>query len=237
MTLIRISFFVINLNTVIHFKTANGKILAGSRLSKLYTNVNRYDNIITLMLKNIKSKKFLLLSLLAILVLAGGGLAAQQLLKKDEKKLTGNSQPNENSQEATGVADKNDSEQPTGSESQNPAIVNREQQTQNQQQRGDDRKLVKPVITYAGQYGGQVEVGGYVPGVFEDGGTCTAKFTNGGKTITKSVNSVKNVNSNDCPVMIAKNEEFSPRGTWSVTITYESTIAAGTSDPKSIEVK
>ncbi len=105
------------------------------------------------------------------------------------------------------------------------------------QERGDNRNVVKPIITYAGQYGPQIEVGGYVPGVFEEGGTCTAKFTNGSNSFSKSIKAIRSANSTDCPAMVASAEEFSPKGSWSVVILYDSTTSAGISDSRTIEVR
>lgn len=99
------------------------------------------------------------------------------------------------------------------------------------------KKAVKPTITYAGLYGGVVEVGGYVDGVFEDGGTCTATFSQGSISFSKTVTSVKNINSLDCPVMSANKNEFDQAGKWSVIVSYSSSSSEGKSDPKEIEVK
>lgn len=99
------------------------------------------------------------------------------------------------------------------------------------------KKVVTPVITYAGQYGPQVEVGGYVPGIFELGGTCTAMLTRGAKTITKTVDAVREGNSVDCPTLAVNNSEFPEKGTWTVKLCYNSSTAAGTSGDKQVEVK
>ncbi len=95
---------------------------------------------------------------------------------------------------------------------------------------------VKPVITYAQQYGQVVEVGAEVP-VFENGGTCTATFTLGAATVTKTVQAVTNVNRVNCPVMAAEASEFYPKGSWSVTVGYKSASTSGTSDSRLVEVK
>lgn len=115
-------------------------------------------------------------------------------------------------------------------------IIKRDQDLQNQPPTSG-KKTVKPIITYAGIYGPQAEVGANVPGVFEDSGACVATFTNGSTSFSKSVIAVKNVSSNSCPVMAAKNEEFSSKGIWSVVVTYSSTTSTGASDTKSFEVK
>lgn len=114
-------------------------------------------------------------------------------------------------------------------------IVNSEQNVASQPQ-ANGKKSVKPTITYVGQYGRQIEVGAYI-NVFEDNGLCTAKFINGSKVVTKTVKALRNVNTTDCPAMIATNEEFQPKGTWLVTVTYDSQATTGTSDSRQLEIK
>jgi cytoskeletal protein RodZ len=99
------------------------------------------------------------------------------------------------------------------------------------------KKSVKPVITYAGVYGDNIEVGSYVNDVYEDGGTCTATFSLGSATFTKSVSAVKNVSNMSCPVIQVPKSQFNPMGNWTVKVSYDSANANGTSDNKIIEVK
>jgi hypothetical protein len=94
----------------------------------------------------------------------------------------------------------------------------------------------KPIITYAGQYGQEVEVGAYI-NVFEENGNCTATFTKGSLVVTKSVKSVRGASSTDCPVMSADASEFSQKGTWTVKVNYRSPSTTGVSDPRQVEIK
>lgn len=98
------------------------------------------------------------------------------------------------------------------------------------------KQTVKPVITYAQQYGQSVEVGAEVS-VFEEGGTCTATFALGSSKITKTVQAVMNVNRVNCPAMVADVSEFNPKGDWSVIVTYNSGSVSGASNPMMIGVK
>lgn len=120
---------------------------------------------------------------------------------------------------------------------------NKQKIVQQQEQEGNrestptgTKQTVKPTIIYAGQYGGSVEVGAEVA-VFEDGGTCTATFTSGSSTLTRSVQGVRNVNRVTCPTITVNTAEFNPKGSWSVTVTYDSTSTAGTSNPQTIAVE
>lgn len=117
-------------------------------------------------------------------------------------------------------------------------LVNRQDQEVNRKsQFTSTKKIVIPTITYAGQYNTVIEVGGYVDGVFESEANCTATFTKDTLIFTKSVIAVQNINSMDCPVMQAAASEFSSKGSWSITVSYNSSTAAGSSDTRSIEVK
>lgn len=112
-------------------------------------------------------------------------------------------------------------------------IENENNQTNNPQ---TGQKQVKPIITYAGQYGDVIEVGGYVD-IFEDGGRCIVTFSNSTTSFSKEVNANKGAQSVDCPVMKALVGEFNSKGSWDVNLKYESSSSAGLSDSRKIEVK
>ncbi len=81
-------------------------------------------------------------------------------------------------------------------------IVNRDERLnskENETAKPDSRKSLSPTITYLGQYGSAIEIGGYTEGVYETEGTCTVTYVRGSEKITKSVSAVRNVNSMDCP--------------------------------------
>jgi cytoskeletal protein RodZ len=171
------------------------------------------------------SKKVALIALAVILV--GGGVA-YITVKRHEAQQTPNSPIN------LKPATKQDKQRAEDNKSR---IVKEETSQNSQPQTTNTKKSVTPTITYAGQYGDSVEVGGYVSGIFEDGGTCTATFTQNGASITKTSSGVENANSVSCPAITAKAEEFSPRGTWKVTLSYSSATASGVSESRNIEVK
>lgn len=98
-------------------------------------------------------------------------------------------------------------------------------------------KNVKPIITYAGQFGSDIEIGGYVPGIMEDGGECTAQLKKDGVVLEKRVKSIRNANSVDCPAMIFELSKIPSKGIWSVTIAYYSSSASGVSEVKNLEIK
>lgn len=182
-----------------------------------------------------KDKRKLLALLILSVILIGGGIYAYKQNRSDNatgKTQTGSQTDTINLEPAT-EADKKRSDE------NKQEIVERDQNVQNQQPSGTTKQSVKPVISYASQLytSGAVEVGAYVNGVFEDGGTCTATFKLGSSSFIKSVTAVKNVNAVNCPVMSATANEFTPKGTWSVTVSYDSKTASGLSDARQIEVK
>lgn len=171
-----------------------------------------------------KNKKILLLGLAAALIIAGGALYAFANQSDDPQTETVNLDPSTR-QDAKRV------------EENKQRIVEKESQENSQAaQPGNNKQTVKPIITYADQYGQAVEVGAYVT-VFEDNGACTATFTNAGQSIKKTVNAVRNANTTNCPVMTASSNEFSPKGNWSVVVSYDSPTSSGQSDAKIIEIK
>lgn len=124
-------------------------------------------------------------------------------------------------------------------ESNKNAIVSKDEQLKAQtgSTASTSLKSVKPVITYAGVYGDNIELGGYVNDVFEDGGKCTAVFKKDDQSLSKVVNSVKNNTAVDCPAMSVPRNEFKSSGIWSLAIEYSSSTAKGVSDSRTLEVK
>jgi len=132
------------------------------------------------------------------------------------------------------------------------STINLEPATPEEKQAAEDRKdeianeqqsqntpagaKVTPIITYAGQYGSNIEVSAYVPGIIENGGTCTLTAQKGSSKLTKTVAGVDNAQNTSCPTFIVSRMEFSSTGTWTVTVSYSSTDYSGTSASKALEV-
>jgi hypothetical protein len=107
---------------------------------------------------------------------------------------------------------------------------------QSNSSQGADLKSVSLVIVDAAQYDQQVEVRAYVAGVVENGGTCTYTFTSGSSKVTKQTKAVADATTTRCPTLDVAKSEFSV-GNWSVSVSYKSLTAQGTSSAKSFEVK
>jgi hypothetical protein len=112
--------------------------------------------------------------------------------------------------------------------------IAKEQEQSNNQLAGTK---VTPVITYAGQYGGNIEVSAYIPGIIENGGTCTLTAVKGSSKVTKQVTGVDNAQNTSCPTFIVPRGDFDSAGTWAITISYSSGSYSGESASKTLEVK
>lgn len=108
---------------------------------------------------------------------------------------------------------------------------------ENEQNRNSSNKQpVKPNITYAGVYSGNVEVGGYVSGIYEEGGTCTLTLRKNEKTMTTQVQAERGATSTDCPTLSIASSGLE-KGTWYATMSYSSSSTEGSSEQKPIEVR
>jgi cytoskeletal protein RodZ len=176
-------------------------------------------------IKKPKNKKLLIVTLVLIVVAGIGLFVFYQNTKNSE------SEPQ--------VSDPTINLDPPTEEDLKRAADNKEQIVADQEKnnnRTQTASSVKPVITYADQYGDTIEVGGYIS-LFEENGTCTATFTQGAKRITKSVKAVRNAQSTDCPVMAVPVSQFNPKGNYSVTISYSSPSNNSISEARQITVR
>lgn len=108
-------------------------------------------------------------------------------------------------------------------------------QTSNNDEQHPSTK-VKPIITSAGFYDGNVEVSARVPGVFEENGTCILTLTKGSQRVSTSKKAIQNVSEMSCGYMTIPRSKLSS-GTYKATVTYKSTALSGTSEPKTITVQ
>lgn len=183
--------------------------------------------------KNV-SKKIILVALAVILVIAFG---VYYLLDRKNNSEQAVENPGQNQQQEDINFNPPTPEDAQRAEENKEQIIQGQQNTPVGQTTPDGKKSVKPTITYAGQYGDQVEVGAYVSGVLEDFGVCKAIFQKGSEAMTVQVEAVRGASSMDCPVMGVPVNELKQKGTWSVTVSYSSTSASGVSDSRQLEVK
>lgn len=173
--------------------------------------------------KTDKKKPAIAFSLLLIFVTAGAFLF---LLKH-----TGREQAKTNNTPATNNTSPINYNPPTQEEideteryKQNLPDVNKDPQ-----QDTDTLKKVTPIITFADA----TEISGFVPGIVENDGTCTAKITHGSTSFTKSAKAFGNVNTTNCEPITLTTADFGESGTWTVSLSYKSTVSSGNSQTTS----
>lgn len=98
-------------------------------------------------------------------------------------------------------------------------------------------KQVTPVIVDAGQYGSNIEVRSYVPAIAEDGGSCTFTFSQGSQKVTKDATGFADATTTKCPNLSVGQNSLPSKGSWTVTVSYKSTTASGSSQASTFEVK
>lgn len=117
-------------------------------------------------------------------------------------------------------------------------LGNQSQQNQNSEPQPGQKKSFTPVIASFGQNPntGNVEVSAYVNGIFEDGGSCTLTLTKGGQSVSASKPATPSAQNVSCGFVTIEKSRLSS-GSWQATMSYTSAVAAGTSQPVTIEVQ
>lgn len=98
------------------------------------------------------------------------------------------------------------------------------------------KKSVTPVITNASQNATTVTVNSFVSGILENNGNCTMKAVKGSLTVSKTVQASANASTTDCAPFLVNRSDFPETGEWSVTVTYSSSTAEGTSQPRALSL-
>jgi hypothetical protein len=177
---------------------------------------------------NIPTKKVLLAALLVILIV---GAALGLYFNKTD---TNRSNAGQGASEAVNYSPPTEEEKQQADD--NKSRLDNDQKT-SVTRTAEGKVSVKPVITYAGQQNGKIEVGSYVPGIFEDGGTCTATFSKDSRKVSRDVNGVKEGNSTFCPMFNVSASDLQEKGSWTVVVYYNSPNSSGNSDTTTFEVK
>ena len=174
--------------------------------------------------------------ILALVLLAGTYLfVAQQRLFP----FSGSSTNKQEDITAIGTKEKSESESKRITERQANPSKKTENQSDTPPMRSQDETTKKLaanlVITSAGLYGGNIEVRGYVSNIVEEGGSCNYTFTSTSSTFTKSTATHSNPTSTTCVAAIVPVSEFS-KGSWSVSIEYDSPKSHGQSQGKEFQI-
>lgn len=181
-----------------------------------------------------QSKKGFMLIILIITALLAAGIVFYAKNKKSNSVLITDRTPD--NAEQINFGPPTEDERQSGDTIKPSVLEDEDQRNETPSQTPSGKKSVAPTITYAEQYGQNVEVGAYVAGIFEDGGVCTLSLTKDNQTKSVSVNSVKGASSVDCPVMSINVNDLT-KGLWQALVTYSSETSEGASQSRAIEVK
>lgn len=177
-----------------------------------------------------KKKRLLILPLIAGILLLGGTVLAVFIIRGDDKpkELETTNQSGINfgppTEEDKQEVDRNKEEISSENNAPPPSTQ-------------DGRAVRNPIITYAQEFDGNIEVTGYVPGVIEENGMCKVEFTNGNTRFSRESKGFADVNRTSCTPFTVPVNEFVPKGKWRITLSYSSSSSIGTSQALEIEVK
>ncbi len=166
---------------------------------------------------------------LIVVILAFGGFYLLQRLRNE-------GQTTENTQ-ATADDDYINLD-PATEEDKKAAERNKQDILENQQTNrpAGDKYEVVPVITFAGERDGSIEVRSYVSEVYESDGICTITFTKGSEKISRDVEGMKDATYTRCDRVVVPREDFTA-GTWNLVVSYTSPSAEGSSKTQEILVE
>ncbi|MFF1571800.1 hypothetical protein ACFVWR_03575 [Leifsonia sp. NPDC058292] len=96
---------------------------------------------------------------------------------------------------------------------------------------------IEPVLVVASVDvdGKHVSASGYIQGVVEDGGSCVFSYEREGKTVTAQQQGTADRMTTSCGLVQSPIEDF-VRGSWTLTLSYESKGEKYTSQPATVEI-
>jgi hypothetical protein len=116
-------------------------------------------------------------------------------------------------------------------------VNQKEKQSQNNPDQSDGAKQeASVIITDAGQYDDIIEVRAFIPNHYQDG-TCTITLTKDTFSVSKSTPAYRDATTTICTNPLFARSEFATPGEWSVTVSYSSSGAQGTSSSETIDIR
>lgn len=175
-----------------------------------------------------KKKNFTIIAIaIATLLLVGGGVAAYMVM---------NNQNKADSQEINDVNydPPTDREVEEGQDAKKDAYENTKNPSSDDKTTTETKKSVNVGVSFADMYDGKLEIRAFTSGVVE-AGTCTATVKRGGEEVTKTSGAFIDASSTQCEPMYIPKSELSS-GKWSVTVSFSSKSALGTSEVVEVNV-
>lgn len=173
--------------------------------------------------KNTKQRKAILLVLGAILlVLIGTGLFLySNSLRNNDKTVDGTNYT------------------PPTQEEKDAGNTQKETNLEREENKNQTTKSTASIfIVDANQYDDTVEVSAYTPTIIEDGGICKATFTNQSfSSVTGTSEGRRDAQTTQCNTIRIPRSSFGGNGTWSMTLTYESSSVSGSSNVTNVTIK
>lgn len=174
-----------------------------------------------------KKKLTIIFASVLTLALIGGGVAAY---------MVSTNQDTADSQEINSV----NYDPPTDQEVEDGQDAKKDAYEDTKTDTSDDKnttnkRSVNVGISYADIYNNNLEVRAFTNGIVE-AGTCTVTITKDGKVVTETSGAFIDASSTQCEPMFIPKSQFSS-GTWSVSVSYSSSSAQGTSEKVEVTVK
>ena len=129
---------------------------------------------------------------------------------------------------STDIESSQDGKKTTTSESQNSTTTSHQAPT--------DKQQLAIGVTYADITNNNFEVRAFTPSIIEGNGTCTATFTKGGLTLSQSSEAFIDSSTTQCKPIYIPLDKFSEKGTWSLTVSYDSPDAIGTAEQMEVNI-
>jgi hypothetical protein len=177
---------------------------------------------------NFRSKKTIILAVVIAVVVIGGGFALYKVRQSSQEPPTSAGAP----PNTVNLNPPTEEEQATGNQQKDAVLESEKARNENNPSNGQKRQ-VTPVITSASESG----VSAYVPGVFEEGGTCTLTLKQGSQTVTRNSEGFANVQNTGCAPFTLNRGDFPSAGSWTATVSYNSSTAQGSSSGKEFKVQ
>lgn len=99
------------------------------------------------------------------------------------------------------------------------------------------KKQASMTIVDASQYDQTVEARAFVDNIVESEGTCTFTFTKGTASISKTSKASPSASTTQCAMIKVTASEFTSKGDWILTVSYDSITSSGKSPERTVKIQ